>query len=136
MAINHNKVVYIHKGEHDDPHGLLQQQYLEGSTETKHTLYSHTASSSPKIDSFKKLKYIYQHFQDSKKIYESDPDAVRPETDNILYPLINPFDTFGSAALPIGTYLNYHWERCAPINTTLTYEHLVIQNGFVAQHVK
>ena len=50
--------------------------------------------------------------------------------------IINPFDTSGSAALPIGTYLNYHWERCAPINTTLTYEHLVIQNGFVAQHVK
>ena len=49
---------------------------------------------------------------------------------------VNPFDTFGSAALPIGTYLNYHWERCAPINTTLTYEHLVIQNGFVARHVK
>ena len=47
-----------------------------------------------------------------------------------------PFDTFGSAALPIGTYLNNHWERCAPINTTLTYEHLVIQNGFVARHVK
>ena len=42
----------------------------------------------------------------------------------------NPFDTFGSAALPIGTYLNYHWERCAPINTTLT------QNGFVARHMK
>ena len=60
MAINHNKVVYIHKGEHDDPHGLPQQQDLEGSTEIEHTLYSHTASSSPKIDSFKKLEYIYQ----------------------------------------------------------------------------
>ena len=48
----------------------------------------------------------------------------------------NTFNTFGSTALPIGTYLNYHWERCASINTTLTYEHLVIQNGFVAQHVK
>ena len=55
---------------------------------------------------------------------------------NIIAKLINPFDTFGSAALPIGTYLNYHWERCTPINTTLTYEHLVIQNGFVARHVK
>ena len=62
-------MVYIHKEEHDDPHGLTQQQYLEGSTETEHTLYSHTAISSPKIDSFKKLEYIYQHFQDSEKIY-------------------------------------------------------------------
>ena len=39
-----------------------QQQYLEGSIEIEHTLYSHTAISSPKIDSFKKLEYIYQHF--------------------------------------------------------------------------
>ena len=89
MDINHNKVVYIHKGEHDDPHGLPQQQYLEGSTETEYTLYSHTAISSSEIDSFKKLEYIYQHFQDSKKINESDPDAVRHKTDNTLYPHIN-----------------------------------------------
>ena len=89
MDINHNKVVYIHKGEHDEPHGLHQQKYLEGSTETEHTLYSHTASSTSKIDSFNKLEYIYQHFQDSKKIYESDPDAVRHETDNTVYPHIN-----------------------------------------------
>ena len=82
-------MVYIHKGEHDDPHGLPQQQYLEGSTETEHTLYSHTAISSPEIDSFKNLEYIYQHFQDSEKIYESDPDAIMQEPDNTLYPHIN-----------------------------------------------
>ena len=63
-------MAYNHKGEHDDPHELPQQQDLEGCTETEHTLYSHTASSSLEIDSFKKLKYIYQHFQDSEKIYE------------------------------------------------------------------
>ena len=49
---------------------------------------------------------------------------------------LNPFNTFGSAALPVGTHLNYHWEQCAPINTTLTYEYLVIQNGFVTQQLK
>ena len=89
MDINDNKVVYIHKGEHDNPHGLPQQQDLEGSTEIEHTLYSHTDSSSSEFDSFKKLEYIYQHFQDNEKIYESDPDAVRHETDNNLYPHIN-----------------------------------------------
>ena len=62
-----------------------QQQYLEDSKETECTLSSHTAISSPEIDSFKKLEYIYQHFQD---IYESDPDAVRCETNNTLYPHI------------------------------------------------
>ena len=81
-------MVYIHKGEHDNPHGLPQQQDLEGATEIEHTLYSHTDSISPEIDSFKKLEYIYQHFQDNKKIYESDPGAVRHETDNTLYPHI------------------------------------------------
>ena len=104
MDINHNKVVYIHKGEHDDPHGLPQQQYLEGSTETEHTLYSHTAISSPEIDSFKKLEYIYQHFQDSEKIYELDPDAVRHMTNNTLYPHINNDIKYGLFEDVINSY--------------------------------
>ena len=33
------------------------------------------------MDSFQKLEYIYQHFQDNEKIYESDPDGTRYETD-------------------------------------------------------
>ena len=61
-----------------------QQQDLEGSTEIEHTLYSHTNSISPKMDSCQKLEYIYQHFQDNKKLYESDPDAARYETDNTI----------------------------------------------------
>ena len=69
MDINHNKVVYIHKGKHDNPHGLPLQQDLEGSTEIEHMLCSHTDSSSPEIDSFKKLEYIYQNFQDNEKTY-------------------------------------------------------------------
>ena len=99
MDINHNKVVYIHKGEHDDPHGL-PQQHLEASTEIEHTLYPHTAISLPEIDSFKKLEYIYQHFQDSKKIYESDPDVIMLEPNNTLYPHINndiKYDLFEDA---------------------------------------
>ena len=89
MDINHNKVVYIPKGEHDDHHELPQQQYPEGSTEIEHTLYSHTANSLSEIDSFKKVEYIYQHFQDSEKIYETDPDTVMQVPDNILYPQTN-----------------------------------------------
>ena len=89
MDTNHNKAVYINKGEHDDPHELPKQQYSEGSTDIEHTLYSHTANSTPQIDSFKKLEYIYQHFQDSEKTYELDPDADRQVSDNTLYPHIN-----------------------------------------------
>ena len=38
MNISRHQVVYIPKGEHDDPHELPQQQELEGSTEIEHTL--------------------------------------------------------------------------------------------------
>ena len=103
MDINH-KVVYIHKGEHDNPHGLPQQHDLEGSTEIEHTLYSHTDSISTKIYSFKKLEYIYQHFQDNEKIYESDSDAARHETDNTLYPHINNDIEYGLFEDVINSY--------------------------------
>ena len=89
MAINHNQVVYIPKGEHDDSHELLQQHDLEGSTKIDHTLYSHSDTIVPMPNSLQKLDYIYQHFQDNEKIYESDPNLVSSETDNTLHPHIN-----------------------------------------------
>ena len=66
MDMNHNQVVYIPKGEHDDPHELPQQQELEGSTEIEQTLYSHTDTIPSETNSFQKLDYIYQHFQDNE----------------------------------------------------------------------
>ena len=89
MAINHNQVVYIPKGEHDNPHELPQQQDYEGSTEIGHTLYSHTDTITSTTNSFKKFDYIYQHFQDNEKIHESDPNLDSSEIDNTLYPHIN-----------------------------------------------
>ena len=104
MDINHNQVVYIPKGEHDDPHELPKQQELEGSTEIEHTLYSHTDNISPKTNSFQKLGYIYQHFQDNKKIYESDPDLARYENGNTLYPHINNDIEYGLFEDVINSY--------------------------------
>ena len=104
MDINHDQVVYIPKGEHDDPHELPQQQDSEGSTEIEHTLYSHANSISPEMNSFQKLEYIYQHFQDNKKIYESDPDAARYETNNTLYPYINNDIEYGLFEDVINSY--------------------------------
>ena len=85
MDINLSQVVYIPEGEHDDPHELPQQQELEGSTEIEHTLYSHTDTISSETNSFQKLNYIYQHFQDNGKIHESDPNLARHGNDNTLY---------------------------------------------------
>ena len=56
MDINHNQVVYIPEGEHDDPHELPQQQELEGSKEIEHTLYSHTDTISSETNSFQHTK--------------------------------------------------------------------------------
>ena len=97
VDINHNQVVYIPKGKHDDPHELPQQQELEDPTEIEHMLYSHTdtissETNSSETNSFQKLDYIYQHFQDNEKIYESDPDIARCENDNTLYPYINDIE--------------------------------------------
>ena len=41
------------------------------------------------MNSFQKLEYFYQHFQDNEKIYGSDPDLARYETDSTFYPHIN-----------------------------------------------
>ena len=88
MAINHSPVVYIPKGEHDDPHELPQQD-LEGSTKIDHTLYSHADTITPTPNSSQKLKYIHQHFQENEKVYESDPNSATDEVDSTLYPHIN-----------------------------------------------
>ena len=73
MATNHNQVVYIPKGEHDDPHELPQQQDLEGSTKIDHTLYSHSDTIVPTPNSLQKLDCIYQHFQDNEKYMNQIP---------------------------------------------------------------
>ena len=89
MDINHNQVVYIPKGEHDNPNELPQQEELEGSTEIEHALYSHTDTNSSETKTFQKLDYIYQHFQDNEKRHKSDPNLASYEKDNTLYPYIN-----------------------------------------------
>ena len=89
MAINHSQAVYIPKGEHEDPHELPQQQDLEGSTKIDHTLYSHADTIMPTPNSSQKLEYIYQHFQENEKVYESDPNLATDEIDSTLYPHIN-----------------------------------------------
>ena len=102
MDFNHNQVVYTPKV--DDPHELPQQQELEGSTEIEHTLYSHTDTISSETNSFQKLDYIYQHFQDNKKVHEFDPNLARYENDNTLYPHINNDIEYGLFEDVISSY--------------------------------
>ena len=43
----------------------------------------------PTLNSSQKLKYIYQHFQENEKVYESDPSLATDKIDSTLYPYIN-----------------------------------------------
>ena len=97
-------MVYINKGKHDHPHGLPTQQYSGGSIHIEHTLYAHTAYSPPKINLFKKLEYIYQHLQDSKKTYKSDPDSDRQVPDNTFYSHLNNDIEYGLFEDVINSY--------------------------------
>ena len=97
-------MVYIPRGEHDDPHELPQQQELEGSTEIKHTLYSHTDTISSETNSFLKLDNIYQHFQDTEKIHEFDPNLASYENDDTLYSHINNDIEYGLFKDVISSY--------------------------------
>ena len=89
MVTNQNKVFYTNKGEHDDPHELHEQQNLEGSTDTYHSLYSHTSQFPPNMNSIDELGYIYQHFKDNEKTHEIDPDTTNHEFYDTLHPYIN-----------------------------------------------
>ena len=50
----------------------------------------HQINSAKESDDFEKLFYIYQHFQDSEKIHQIEPESDLPTTDDdSLYPYVN-----------------------------------------------
>ena len=81
-------MVYINNGEHDNPHELPKES-AEGSLDTIYTDYTHTDIPPKLPEEIEKLEYIYQHFQDHKKIYETELHITREQTDDALYPQIN-----------------------------------------------
>ena len=77
---------------------------MEGSTEIEHTLNSHNNIIPSETNSFQKLDYIYQHFQDNEKIHESDPNLASYENDSTLYPHINSDIEYGLFKDVISSY--------------------------------
>ena len=78
-------MVYISNGEHDNPYELPKDN-LEGFLDAVHHDYTHT-DIPPKIpEEIEKLEYIYQHFQDYKKINETDPQVTIEPIYDTLYP--------------------------------------------------
>ena len=89
ILINPNRIIYISNGDHDDHHGP-QQKELEGCDISQNTLYSHQTDLLKESDDFDKLLYIYQHFQDSEKIHQTDPESKQiASDDDSLYPHVN-----------------------------------------------
>ena len=89
ILINLNRAIYISNGDHYNPHEPLQKE-LEGCDISQNTLYSHQVDSTKDSDDFKKLLYIYQHFQDSEKMHQIEPESEPIATDNdSLYRYVN-----------------------------------------------
>ena len=85
----HNRVIYINNGNHDNLHEPPQNE-LEGCDISQNTLYSHHVDLAKDCDEFEKLHYIYQHFQDSEKMHQIDPEREPTTTDDdSLYPYVN-----------------------------------------------
>ena len=82
------RIVYINKGEHDNPHELPKEN-SEGSLNTDNVVYTHTESANTLPEEIEKLEYIYQHFQDCEKIHEIDPHLLTEQIDDTVYPQIN-----------------------------------------------
>ena len=62
---------------------------LEGSQDIVHHDYAHI-DIPPKVpEDMEKLEYIYQHFQDHEKVYESDPQVTTEPIHDTLYPQMN-----------------------------------------------
>ena len=53
-------------------------------------MYSHQTNPPKESDDFEKLLYIYQHFQDSEKMHQIEPEREpTPSDDYSLYPYVN-----------------------------------------------
>ena len=96
-------MVYINKGDHDNPHGLPKDD-SEGSQDIVHHDYAPVDIEPKMQEEIEKLEYIYQHFQDHEKIYESDPQVNTEPIQDTLYPQMNNNIEYGLFENVIDSY--------------------------------
>ena len=96
-------MVYINNGEPDNP-SELPKENLEGSLDTTYTDYTHAYVTGKLSKEIEKLEYIYQHFQDHEKIYETNLQVTTEQTDDTLYPQINNDIEYGLFENVIDSY--------------------------------
>ena len=96
-------MVYINKGNHDNPLGLPKDN-SEGSQYIVHHDYAHIDFPSKIPEEIEKLEYIYQHFQNRKKVYESDTQVTTEPIHDTLYPQMNNNIEYGLFENVIDSY--------------------------------
>ena len=96
-------MVYINKGDHDNPHGFPKDD-SEGSQDNVHHDHAHI-DIPPKVpEEIEKLEYIYQHFQDHEKVYEFDPQITTEPIHDTVYPQMNNDIEYGLFENVIDSY--------------------------------
>ena len=107
ILISPSRTIYISNEDHDNPHESPQKE-SEGCDISQNTLYSHEINSPKESDDFKKLFYIYQHFQDSKKMHQIKPESDPLTTgDDSLYPYVNNDIKYGLFKDIVDSYYLY-----------------------------
>ena len=76
-------MVCINDGEHENPHELPKEN-SEGSLNTDNAVYLHIDLVTKLPEEIEKLEYIYQHFQDCKKVHKIDPQVPIEHIDDTL----------------------------------------------------
>ena len=81
-------MICINKGDHDNPHGYPKDG-LEGFQDIVHHDYAHIDIPPKMSEAIEKLEYLYQHFQDHEKVYESDPQVTTEPIHDTSYLQMN-----------------------------------------------
>ena len=81
-------MVFINKGDHENPHGLPKCDSVGLQDNVQHE-YAHIDVPPQMPEEEEKLEYIYQHFQEHEKVCESDPQLTTEVIQDTLYPQMN-----------------------------------------------
>ena len=84
----HSQRKHAYRNTFGDSH--IQYHDFEGCDISQNTLYSHHVDLAKDSDEFEKLHYIYQHFEDSEKLHQIEPESEPIATDDdSLYLYVN-----------------------------------------------
>ena len=78
-------MVYINKGDHENSIGLPKCDSVGLQDNVQHE-YAHIDVPLLMLEEVEKLEYIYQHFQEHEKVYESNPQLTTEVIQDTLYP--------------------------------------------------